>query len=317
MEEDTWKSRNNTSSIPPKEYFLNRRWLKAKVDHLPLLGRCHLVHTHLRSSTVRPRFTLIEVLVSVNLHRDGKQEQMKGWIMSSVATIPEASLMGTTHVGASRLFASQPSSFTPIVFVVDDDVYFRESVEQLVRREGWQAQSFASAREFLAQPCELVPSCLILSAAPGTNSLEVQKQILRERGDVPIIVNSGSGDALSIVQAIKAGAVDFLVKPFSNSALLSAIRESIQRSRMALEHEIKLRDLRNRYLSLTPRERQVMKLVVSGLLNKQVGGELGISIITVKAHRGKMMRKMKATSLADLVRMASKLRPDSPAIHLA
>jgi FixJ family two-component response regulator len=179
-------------------------------------------------------------------------------------------------------------------------------------------ETFASAREFLARPRPLVPSCLLLAISlPDLNSLEVQKQLSRERAEVPIVVISGHADVPMTVQAMKAGAVDFLLSPFSDAVLVGAIRESLGRSRRTLHREMEIRDTRDRYESLSRRERQVMKLVVSGLLNKQVGGELGISELTVKAHRGKVMQKMKANSLADLVRMAAQLRSAPEAIYLA
>jgi FixJ family two-component response regulator len=209
-------------------------------------------------------------------------------------------------------------SISPVVFVVDDDLSVRESLELLIRCEGWQAETFRSAREFLTQPRPLVPSCLIVDLSlPDLNGLELQKIIKQERAEMPVIFISGCGDIPTTVRAMKAGAVDFLIKPFGNDVLLRAIREGLDRSRVALNHEVELGGLRDCYLSLTQRERQVMALVVSGLLNKQVGAELGISEITVKAHRGQVMRKMKANSLADLVRMAGNLRPARQAIHLA
>jgi len=209
-------------------------------------------------------------------------------------------------------------SVSPIVFVVDEDITVRESLELLIRCEGWQPQTFQSAREFLTRPRPLVPSCLILDLAlPDLNGLELQKIIARERAEMPVVFISGCGDIPTTVMAMKAGAVDFLVKPFGNDVLLRAIRESLERSRVAIDREVELRDLRNCYVSLTPRERQVIALVVSGLLNKQVGAELGISEITVKAHRGQVMQKMKANSLADLVRMAARLQHARQAVHLA
>jgi len=201
------------------------------------------------------------------------------------------------------------SPATPIVFVVDDDVSVRESLELLIRCEGWQPETFASAQEFLDCPRVLVPNCLILDVSlPGLNGLDLQRLVAGERTDMPIIFITGHGDVPMTVQAMKAGAVEFLMKPFNDEVLLAAIRAALERSRVAQSLEAEMRVLRERYASLSQRERQVMVLVVSGLLNKQVGGELGISEITVKAHRGKVMQKMKANSLADLVKMAARLR---------
>lgn len=197
---------------------------------------------------------------------------------------------------------------TPIVFVVDDDISIRESLESLIRSEGWQPETFASAQDFLARPRVFVPTCLILDVSlPGLNGLDLQKHVAIERIDTPIIFITGHGDVPMTVQAMKAGAVEFLTKPFGDDVLLSAIRQALERSRTALAHQTEMLGLRECYASLSPREREVMALVVSGLLNKQVGGELGISEITVKAHRGQVMQKMKADSLADLVRMAVRL----------
>src|SRR5580692_4727751 len=180
---------------------------------------------------------------------------------------------------------------TPIVFVVDDDVSVRESLESLIRFAGWEPETFASAEEFLARPRVLVPSCLILDVAlPDLSGLDLQKRIAVDRIDMPIIFITGYGDVPTTVQAMKAGAVEFLTKPFRDDALVNAIRQAVERSRVALGYEAEMLALRNCYASLTHRERQVMVRVVSGLLNKQVGGELGISEITVKAHRGKVMR---------------------------
>ncbi len=201
------------------------------------------------------------------------------------------------------------SHATPIVFVVDDDVSVRESLELLIRCAGWQPETFASAQEFLSRPRVLAPSCLVLDVSlPDLNGLDLQKRIAVDRSDMPIIFITGYGDVPMTVQAMKAGAVEFLTKPFGDDVLLNAIRHALERSHTALGHEAEIRALRDCYASLTRREREVMALVVSGLLNKQVGGELGISEITVKAHRGKVMRKMKADSLADLVKMDARLR---------
>jgi FixJ family two-component response regulator len=194
-----------------------------------------------------------------------------------------------------------------IVFVVDDDISVRESVELLIKSAGWTPETYASARDFLARQRPGVPSCLVLDVSlPGLNGLELQQQ-LAERTDMPIIFITGYGNVPMSVRAMKAGAVEFLTKPFKDDDLLEAVRGAIERSRVALQQESEMQGLRKCYASLTPREREVMALVVSGLLNKQVGGELGISEITVKAHRGQMMRKMKAGSLPDLVTMAARL----------
>lgn len=197
---------------------------------------------------------------------------------------------------------------TPIVFVVDDDVSVRESLELLIRCEGWRPEIFASAREFLARPRATVPSCLVLDVSlPGLNGLELQKLVAADRREMPIVFITGYGDVPMTVQAMKAGAVEFLTKPFNDKVLLKAVRQALERSRAALAHETEIKALRDCYESLTVRERQVMALVVSGLLNKQVGGELGISEITVKAHRGRVMQKMKAESLAELVKISARL----------
>ncbi len=205
------------------------------------------------------------------------------------------------------------ASAPPIVFVVDDDVSVREALELLIRNEGWQAETFKSALEFLAHPRVFATCCLVLDVSlPDLNGLDLQKRVI-DRADMPIIFITGYGDVPMTVQAMKAGAVEFLTKPFSADVLLSAIRSAIERSRTSLGHEANLRARRRRYASLTSRERQVLALVVSGLLNKQVGNDLGISEITVKAHRGSVMRKMEADSLADLVTMAARLRlPPGP-----
>jgi len=201
------------------------------------------------------------------------------------------------------------SKVAPIVFVVDDDVSVREALELLIRFAGWQPETFASAQEFLARPRVLAPSCLVLDVSlPDLNGLDLQKLVAADRIDMPIIFITGYGDIPMTVQAMKAGAVEFLTKPFDDGVLLTAIRHAIERSAAVLDEEAELQELRDCYASLTAREREVMALVVSGLLNKQIGGELGISEITVKAHRGKMMRKMAAGSLADLVTMAARLR---------
>jgi FixJ family two-component response regulator len=198
---------------------------------------------------------------------------------------------------------------TPIVFVVDDDISVRESLELLIRCAGWHPELFASAREFLAFPRVVAPSCLILDVGlPDLNGLDLQKHIAADRTDMPIIFITGYGDVPMSVRAMKAGAVEFLEKPLNDDVLLKALRHAIERSFTTLGQEQKLRTVRDCYASLTRREREVMALVVAGLLNKQVGSELDISEITVKTHRGNMMRKMKAESLPDLVKMAVRLR---------
>lgn len=200
-----------------------------------------------------------------------------------------------------------------IVFVVDDDISIRESLELLIHAAGWRPELFASAQAFLDYPPITVPHCLILDISlPGLNGLELQKRVLAIRPELPIIFITGHGDVPKTVQAMKAGAVEFLTKPFNDEVLLSAVRQALQRSEVVLGQQAEIMELRDRYSCLSPREREVMGLVVSGLLNKQVGGELGISEITVKAHRGKVMQKMKADSLPDLVKMAGKLGAASP-----
>jgi len=204
---------------------------------------------------------------------------------------------------------AEKTNETPIVFIVDDDVSVRESLELLIDWAGWRPETFETAQAFLARPRPAVPCCLVLDVSlPGLSGLELQKMIAAERIDMPIIFITGHGDIPMSVQAMKAGAFEFLTKPIDDEALLTAIRHAIERSRARLENEFEVQTLQDRYASLTPREREVMLLVVSGLLNKQVGAKLGISEITVKAHRGKMMQKMEADSLADLVRMSVSLR---------
>jgi FixJ family two-component response regulator len=216
-------------------------------------------------------------------------------------TVPSAIAARSTEV------LTMPDA-TPIVFVVDDDISVRESLELLIKSAGWQPETFASGQDFLAHPRAAVPCCLLLDVTlPGVNGLEVQRQVV-ERTEMPIIFITGHGDVPMTVQAMKAGAIEFLTKPLKDDVLVDAIRGAIERSRLALRVDAEMQAIKNRYQSLTPREREVMALVVAGLLNKQVGGELGISKITVKAHRDKVMRKMKAGSRADLVNMAARLR---------
>jgi FixJ family two-component response regulator len=224
--------------------------------------------------------------------------------------------MQAHHVLARPYFArpsATPQPITSNVFVVDDDESVRESLELLVEAEGWHAETFASAREFLGRPRNTVPSCLVLDVSlKGVDGLELQMQ-LADRRELPIIFLTALRDVPVTVRAMKAGAVDVLTKPFADDALLAAIRAALERSEAAIRLESELRALRDCFVLLTPREREVMALVVSGLLNKQVGGELGISEITVKAHRGQVMRKMNADSLPHLVTMASRLGlPSTP-----
>jgi len=199
------------------------------------------------------------------------------------------------------------SQVAPMVFVVDDDVSVRESLELLIQTEQWRVETFASAEQFLSRPRVETPSCLLLDLAlPDLNGLELQKK-LADRSDMPIIFITGHGDIPATVRAMKAGAVEFLTKPLDEDALLNAIRNAIARSSESLRDAEEVNALKQRYATLSARERQVMALVVSGLLNKQVGGQLGISEITVKAHRGRVMEKMNARSLAELVKMNSRL----------
>jgi len=205
----------------------------------------------------------------------------------------------------------------PVVFVVDAEASVRDLLELLIQRAGWQPEVFACAQGFLSRPRVLTPSCLILDVTlPDLNGLDLQK-LVADRIEMPVIFITAHADVSTAVRAMKAGAVEFLTKPFNDDVLLTAIRSALERSRVALSREAEIRVLRDHYASLSQRERQVMALVVAGLLNKQVAGELGISEITVKAHRGKVMQKMKADSIADLVRMAARLRPAPAAIAAA
>jgi formate hydrogenlyase transcriptional activator len=217
----------------------------------------------------------------------------------------------TAHETDHKLGSCGTSRDLPIVYVVDDDISVRESLELLIRHAGWQPETCAFAQAFLDRPRAHIPNCLVLDVSlPDLNGLDLQKRIAADRIETPIIFIAGQGDVPTSVRAIKAGAVEFLIKPFSDEALLGAIREALKRSSVALGREAEVRLLRDCYASLSDRERQVMALVASGLLNKQVGAELGISEITVKAHRGRVMQKMAAKSVVDLVRMAARLRAD-------
>jgi FixJ family two-component response regulator len=228
-------------------------------------------------------------------------------------TMPSARQVATTPytvssgiAGRSVEVLTMPDAKS-IVFVVDDDVSVRESLELLIKTAGWQPETFPSAQAFLSRPRATVPCCLVLDVTlPGLNGLELQQRLV-ERTDMPIIFITGHGDVPMTVQAMKAGAIEFLTKPLRDDVLLNAIGSAIERSRAARRQATEIQVLRDCYASLTAREREVMALVVSGLLNKQVGGELGISEITVKAHRGQVMRKMKAESLPHLVTMAARL----------
>ena len=225
---------------------------------------------------------------------------------------------GARAVGHELGF-SQTSHSTPIVFVVDGDVAVRESLELFIRRDGWRPETFASPQEFLRRSPAVVPNCLVLDVfLPGLNGLDLQKRVAIQRPEMPIIFIARRVDVSTTVQAMKAGAFEFFMKPLRKDVLLSSIREALERSRITLGQEAEMRVLRGCYVSLTGREREVMALVASGLSNKQVGAELGISEATVKAHRGQVMQKMTANSVADLVKMAAKLGPSgqAQAIHL-
>jgi FixJ family two-component response regulator len=231
--------------------------------------------------------------------------------MSSAATIaiPARSTPIPMRGYGDDLYPIDNPPTAPTVFVIDHDIPIRQSLELLILSQGWRPETCDSVSEFLARPRPAGPSCLILAfSSTDSNGLEIQRKIAKECADTPIVIIADYGDIPTTVQAMKTGAVDFLVKPFGDELLLAAIGQSLARSRAALERGMEMRDLRSRYASLTPREQQIMALVVSGLLNKQVGAELGISEITVKAHRGNVMRKMKADSFVHLVNMASRLR---------
>jgi RNA polymerase sigma factor (sigma-70 family) len=225
--------------------------------------------------------------------------------MSTDPSAPTIYSVSDGHVDEAE--GRQMSDVTSIVFVVDDDVSVRESLELLIRAAGWQPETFASALEFQSRPRPTVPCCLVLDVTlPGLSGLELQQRLV-ERTDMPIIFITGHGDVPMSVQAMKAGAVEFLTKPFRNQELLDAIQQALERDRTTRDQRAKNEELHMRYDSLTPREREVMTLVVAGLLNKQIAGELGTSETTVKNHRHQIMEKMAADSLAELVKMAYNL----------
>ncbi len=232
-------------------------------------------------------------------------------ICSVSGAVPEPNARAVVHDG---MLASAGSQAVPIVFIVDDNVSLRRSLEPLICGAGWQPEVFESVQDFLCCERVLVPSCLIVDITlPGLNCLDLQNRLAADRKIIPIIFVTDQADVETTVKAMKAGAFDFFAKPFCDDLLLSAIGQAIERSRSALDNELATRAVQNSYRSLSSRERDVMALVVSGLLNKQVGFELGISEITVKAHRGHVMRKMKASSFASLVRMAMRLGLSSQA----
>lgn len=235
--------------------------------------------------------------------------------MGSAATIAIPTGSGRNPIDAfgQDLVPQATSTGAPTVFIIDDAIEDRLSLEALIRSEGWQPDSCDSVEDLLSRSRPSVPNTLILAFSNRvSNGLEVQKRIAKEWAEMPVVVTSDFEDIRTTVEAMKAGAVDFLLKPFSGELLMAAIRQCLGRSRAALNRAREMHDLRTCYASLTAREEQVMALVVSGLLNKQVGAELGISEIKVKAHRGRVMQKMSATSLAHLVNMASKLRIRRP-----
>ena len=212
------------------------------------------------------------------------------------------------RVGLNVAGSSAMLDVTPVVYIVDDDISVRESLEGLIQEAGWRPRVFSSAQDFLAHPRTSGPNCLILDVSlPDLRGLDLQQRIAGERADLPIIFITGYGDVPMTVRAMKAGAVEFLTKPFGDEVLLNAIRVALERSASTQGTTADMQLVQGRYATLSSREREVMALVVTGLMNKQVGGKLGISEITVKAHRGRVMRKMQAGTFADLVNLAAKL----------
>jgi FixJ family two-component response regulator len=258
----------------------------------------------------------MEIAMTHCLHGETVADQSQGVRLAAIGeAAPNFSvtrLMTKMDAAVPAHKIAAPSAMfrgTPVVFVVDNDACVRESLGLLTRHAGWQPETFESVQEFLHREQVLVPNCLILDIAlAGVGVLDLQKRLAAERKDMPIIFVAAHSDIAMTVQAMKAGAFDFLIKPFGDDELLNAARQAIECSRTAIDHEVEIRGLRDRYASLSRREREVMELLVSGLLNKQVGFELGIGEVTVKAHRGQVMRKMKAGSFADLVKITEKLR---------
>jgi FixJ family two-component response regulator len=220
--------------------------------------------------------------------------------------------MSIANLSETVIKAHAMAEISPLVYIVDDDISVRESIESLVEQAGWRSETFSSAQDFLARPRVNRPCCLILDVGlPDLDGLEVQRRIAGARAEMPIIFITGCGDIPTTVRAMKAGAAEFLTKPFATDALLHAIEVAVERSRVWLEENAALQILRDRHQSLSRREKEVMALIVQGQLNKQVGGILDISEITVKAHRGRMMRKMQARSLPELVNIAARLGLDT------
>src|SRR5579863_3304928 len=225
-----------------------------------------------------------------NLAQIGEREV----VPNASVKVPAGRTMNAARSLGHDLESTSKLLVMPIVFVVDGDVAVRDSLDLLIRREGWKPEMFSSVQQFLNRPRPFVPSCLVLDVSlPGFHGLELQKRIAAERSNTPIICITSGRDVSTTVQAMKAGALEFLTKPFDDDELLNGIREALERSRVILAHEAEMQMLRDRYASLTRREREVLALVTAGFLNKQVGWELGVSEITVKAHRGRVMVKMK------------------------